>query len=113
MKVFDVMFTDEHYYIFGFPVYDELYVGKHLYPENEMYYVITSEIYAKLIALQKCDAQSLTHRCQEYADEVVIEPILKGEKKYEFIGNMKDFKCSELSAVAQAVVRWMKRTNRG
>ena len=107
MKVFDVLLTDEHYYVFGLPVYDNMYVGKHLFPENELYYLISGEIYAKLISLWKCDGQSLTNRCQEYADEALIRPILDGISDCEYIGAMKDFRGSELSVVAQAMVKWM------
>lgn len=110
MKVFDVMFSDEHCYVFGFPIYDDLYVGKHLFPENEFYYVIPGDVYVKLITLQRSDTKGLTNNCQEYANKVIVEPIINNDGTYECIGNMREFRGSEMSTIAQAVVRWMKKS---
>ena len=104
-RVFDVLLSDEHFYVFGFPIYKTMYVGRHMFPDDEKFYLIPPEVYVKLISLKRVDAQQLTNACQEYLDREVITPILQGAADYTYIGSKSQFEGSEMSIVMQAIVR--------
>ena len=85
IKVFDIQLVEgEHKYVLGFPVYDKIYVGRHLFPDDELFYQITGDLYAKLITLKKADDANLTNTCQKYLDKNVLGPIVDGSSKYGF-----------------------------
>lgn len=101
-SVFDVELDGVHYYVYNLPYYDNMYVGRHLYPDGEKFYSIPAEMYVRLVTLKNKNAMM----CQKYVEDNIDDSLISERLPYgfEYIGDRRDYIGSQLSALLQALV---------
>lgn len=101
-SVFDVELDGTHYYVYNLPYYDTMYVGRHLYPDGEKFYLIPSEIYVDLITLKHKNVSM----CQQYVENDIDSYLIEDHLPcgFEYIGDRRNYIGSQLSALLQAIV---------
>ena len=95
--------------MFGLPIYKSLYTGKSVFAEDERFYLINGEVYARLISLNISDKHGNERLCQTYVDGGFLNEVLTDGSKYPHIGNMADYRGSEMSSVMQSLVGYLNR----
>lgn len=100
-NVFDVDINGEHQYVYAMPYYEQLYVGRHIYPDGVLLYKINSDVYLKLVMMKRKDKKA----CKEYVENDIDKMLLAtgGNDDYVYLGDKKDY-IGSLSSVAMQVV---------
>ena len=100
--VFDIDINGQHRYVYNLPLYKTAYSGRHIYPDNDKFYVITPEIYVQLITMKNKDKV----KCQLFVEENIDVKLLANEKVdgFEYLADRQEYIGSESSALIQALV---------
>ena len=105
-NVYDVYeFANRHYYVYGFPYYQKVYTGRHIYPDGARLYLISSERYIELITMKNKNRTM----CQEYVENYIDKPLLDGQNVdgFEYLGDKLDYLGSMPSTVMQAICEYV------
>lgn len=106
--IYDIDFNGSHYYVYGFPYYNNLYTGRMVYPDGEKFYLITSEEYVRIMTLYSKDKRECEDYCEANIDVYIISTWQNAnECKFCYLGDMVDFFGHQNSAVIQALVRYL------
>ena len=101
-SVFDLKIDNEHYYVYNLPYYNNVYAGRHIYPDGDKFYRITPEIYIQLITLRNKNCRD----CQSYIENEIDNYLIDDKRVsgFEYIDDKKNYMGSQSSAVLQAVI---------
>lgn len=100
--VFDIDINNHHEYVYNLPLYKTVYSGRHIYPDNDKFYIISSEMYVKLLTMKNRDKV----KCQTFVEECIDAKLLAGETVdgFEYLADRQDYIGSASSALIQALV---------
>ncbi len=92
---------NQHYYVYSFPYYKNVYSGRHLYPDGASLYLISSERYIELVTMKRKNHEV----CQQYVEENIDSKLLVGSyvDGFEYLCDKLDYMGSLPSIVMQAV----------
>lgn len=101
-SVFDIEIDGQHHYVYNLPYYDNVYVGMHLFPDGDKFYIITSEVYIDLITRKNINRKS----CQQYVEDNIDCKLIVSEtvEGFEYLADRRDYLGSQQSALMQAIV---------
>ena len=103
-NLFDVDLNGEHHYVYAMPYYEQLYVGRHIYPDGVWLYSISAETYVRLITMKRKNKQ----HCKDYVENKIDRILLVDGETDDFIylGDKREFLGSLSSTVIQSILQY-------
>ncbi len=108
--IYDAELQGAHYYVYGFSYYDEVYSGKPFIADCERFYLISADVYVKIMTMYRKDKYACECYVYEYIDMDILYSINHNQdSKFLYLGSTRDFCGHPNSAVIQAVIKYLSQ----
>ena len=103
-NLFDVDLNGEHHYVYAMPYYEQLYVGRHIYPDGVWLYSVTPEMYVRLVTMKRKNREYCKNYVVNNIDTILLN---RGTiEDFVYLGDKKEFLGSLSSTVIQSIFQY-------